>query len=76
MLLLVFGGGMHSTDDFQIIKRTFYALVLSLVKNFMKIRSVVIKNIRVIIPLSVGGGLCSMNDCQIVKEVSYGKIDL
>ena len=29
---MVFGGGIHSTDDFQNIMRTFLALDLSLVK--------------------------------------------
>ena len=32
MPLLVFDGGMHSTDDFQNIMRTFLALDLSLIK--------------------------------------------
>ena len=31
-LLLVFGGGMRSTDDFQNIMRTFFGVDLSLVK--------------------------------------------
>ena len=30
--MLVFGGGMHSTDDFQNITRNLLALDLSLVK--------------------------------------------
>ena len=34
---------MRSTDDFHNITRTLLALDLSLVKNFMKIRSVVIR---------------------------------
>ena len=41
--LLVFGRGMLSTSGFQNIMRTFLALYVSLVKFFMKIRSVVIK---------------------------------
>ena len=32
MQLLVFGGGMHSMDDFQNIMKTILALDLSLVK--------------------------------------------
>ena len=36
----------------------------------MKIRSVVIKILRVIIPLSVGGGLRSTNGFQSAKETS------
>ena len=44
--LLVFGGGMCSKDDFQNIMRTFLALDLSLIKVFMKTRSVVIKILR------------------------------
>ena len=40
-------------------------------KNFMKIRSLVIKILgEFIIPLSVGGGLHSTNDFQSVKETS------
>ena len=34
---------MHPTDDFPNIMITFLALDLSLIKNFMKIQSVVIK---------------------------------
>ena len=37
---------MRSTDDFQNIMRTFLALDLSLIKIFMKIRSVVIEILR------------------------------
>ena len=37
--VLVFGGGMRNTDDFQNIMRTFLALD----KNFKKIQSVVIE---------------------------------
>ena len=41
--LLVLGGGMHSTDDLQNVMRTFLALDLSVIKQFMKIWSVVTK---------------------------------
>ena len=41
--LLVFGGGMCSTDGFQNIMRTFFGSRSISGKNFMKIRSVVIK---------------------------------
>ena len=45
MPLLVFGGGMHSTDDFQTIMKTFLDLDLSVIK-ILTIRPVVTKMLR------------------------------